>query len=405
MLNHLDIVKDVFPQEISTKRNNMSQRSSAFDSQQQTITNQDVVKVISGTYSGKSGSVLHIMKGNVWIHSNNHLKNGGVMVIRGRNCKLAGSAAAGSTSNASKANADLNRALGRQTAIGEGSLSTQQIQTFRPGGGTGFGKDPIIGKTVKIIKGGYKGYLAQVVEVTPTKYAVELLARVKKMMIDKTKCKVVGDKFGAFDKSSGESREKYAREGTVLEDVSTPFLTAETPSHYGSETPMHGSLGNETPMHDGGQTPGGDDIFKPNERDRLDRQKEEEKRAAERSQLQLQQQQAAFETYQQQQQQQDALLASQQAMAATLQQSYGGVQPGAYPGQYPQGTMGGYAQSGMGYAQPGMPPPAFGMQAGNIVSPRLTPFILSPAFSSITYECTDITLLSIIITTHHCHFS
>jgi transcription elongation factor SPT5 len=292
VINHSNIIKDLYPQDLVAKRNMMSKKSSAFDKVQHTIACGDQVKVVTGEYTGKSGAVKHIMRGNLWIHSNNHLKNSGVMVIRGRECLLAGGPGGGSTNKA------VTGALGSTGAgAAVAGMAGQQIKTFNltsggdGGGGGGFNRDPSIGKTVKIIKGSYKGMLGQVCGVSPTEYSVDLLARVKKMMILKTKCKIVGDRNGSFvttafggaaaGTAASTARPQGAEVVGPMADIATPFLTSETPVHMGAETPLHSGMGNETPMHAGGD--GVDDIFNVNERDReqrLRRQQEDSRAAA-----------------------------------------------------------------------------------------------------------------------------
>merc|ERR1711871_740326 len=247
-------------------------------------------KIVSGEYTGKSGAVKHIMRGNLWIHSNNHLKNSGIMVIRGRECLLAGGAGGGSATNKA-----VSTALGTSGAnVQVPGMAGAQIKTFNltsggtGGGGGGFSKDPAIGKTLKVIKGSYKGLLAQCVGVTPTQYSIELLARVKRMMIDKAKCKIVGDKNGSYVQGSfgsttttggmagadASGRSRGPELAGPMADISTPFLTADTPMHMGAETPLHS--GNETPLH-GDATPARvDDIFTVTDRDKEAQQRKEQ---------------------------------------------------------------------------------------------------------------------------------
>ena len=259
VINHSNIVKDLHPQDLVAKRNMMSKKSTAFDKVQHTISCGDQVKITAGEYNGKSGSVKHIMRGNLWVHSNNHLKNSGIMVIRGRECLLAG----GGGSGGGATNKAISTALGTSGAnVQVPGMAGAQIKTFNftsggagGGGGGGFSKDPTIGKTIKIIKGSYKGLLAQCVGVTPTQYSVELLARVKRMMIDKAKCKIVGDKNGSYVQGSFGSAATGATDSSgrprgpdlagPMADISTPFLTSDTPMHMGAETPLHS--GSETP--------------------------------------------------------------------------------------------------------------------------------------------------------------
>eukprot|EP00605_Chrysophyceae_sp_TOSAG23-4_P002419 GSChrysophyteH1.ASY1.ANO1.2678.1 assembled CDS len=257
VLNHMNVVKDVYPQDITSKRNAQSSKQSAFDSSQTSISPGDIVKVVGGQdYIGKTGTVKHIMRGNLWIHSNNHLKNAGIMAIRGRSCVLAGSNSVASSSA---------RASNMSGIQGGLNIATTQ------GGNRGFSKDAAIGKTVKIIRGGFKGFLAQVTDATATHFTVELLARVKKIMIERSKCKEVGNKDGAYDKTAigGVGQTRNSDEVNLLADTATPFLTAETPMHMqGGETPAH-LVGESTPFI-GGETPRGqsDEMWKVNDRDK-----------------------------------------------------------------------------------------------------------------------------------------
>jgi hypothetical protein len=173
--------------------------------------------------------------------------------VRGRSCVLAGT----------------NSAHGGTSRTMQTQPSVPIAMTAGPGSKFG-GKDAAVGKTVKILKGAYKGFLANVISATPTTFTLELLARVRKIVIDRVKCKEVGDKDGAFDKTAigGVGATSTGDIVGPMLDIGTPFLTADTPMHMqGSETPMF-NVGNETP-YAGNETPGrSDDIWKVNENDR-----------------------------------------------------------------------------------------------------------------------------------------
>ena len=132
-------------------------------------------------------------------------------------------------------------------------------------------KDPLVGKTIKIIKGSHKGMLAQVIDVSNKGMLhVELLAQMKKISVERERTKEVGDSKGSFE----SDKRDLVSGGYIGSDSipDTPFLTAETPRHYvGGETPVH-PTGSETPMHGyGDQTPGrddDDDVWNVSERDR-----------------------------------------------------------------------------------------------------------------------------------------
>jgi transcription elongation factor SPT5 len=119
-----------------------------------------------------------------------------------------------------------------------------------------FSADPdIVGKTVRITKGQYKGELAQVVDATGTHFSVELLSKMRKVMVEKEKTVLVGDKGGSLDPEKRAQRHPGGMDPRMgpFGIPATPFLTAETPHGIGGETPR--MLGNETPML-GGETPG-----------------------------------------------------------------------------------------------------------------------------------------------------
>ena len=169
------------------------------------------------------------MKGVFWLHSNLHLKNSGIFVTRGRLCVLAGS--------------KLNN------TTGGGSNQQQKIMPI-PTHNRRFGKDDCIGKTLRITKGEYKGHLGQIFESDGEKYKVELLSKMKKITIEKSKTVIIGDKEGSLEKD---------RRSEGIFDVSqavpsTPFYTQDTPHYFATNATPH-YTGNETPGP-GGMTPG-----------------------------------------------------------------------------------------------------------------------------------------------------
>ena len=181
------------------------------------------------------------MNGCFWLHSNNHLKNSGVFVIRGRHCVLSGRTKVSSLGNTAL------------TSLGSKAAASANQPNHKAA------RDPMVGKTVKIIKGGFKGFLAQVIDATADKYTVELLARIKKIVIEKVKCKEVGDKDGSFATKSS---------GGMGGGLGISLAGAETP-HMGGQTPMNGSAtpaqnGNETPLHGDSDSAGG---FRPRQED------------------------------------------------------------------------------------------------------------------------------------------
>jgi transcription elongation factor SPT5 len=131
----------------------------------------------------------------------------------------------------------------RGVAAVDGSVSpfaTPMSQVRGPaGGGRGKGQDSLIGKTVRIQAGQWKGYLGTVSDATATHVQVELHSRLKKVMVVRERVAVVGDKFGA------------------TEEVNHNDMLGGPAGFAGAATPMHGGMGGiggATPMH-GGATP------------------------------------------------------------------------------------------------------------------------------------------------------
>ena len=103
--------------------------------------------------------------------------------------------------------------------------------------------DGLIGKTVRIQAGNWKGYLGTVCDATPQHVQVELHSRLKKVMVVRERVVVAGDKFGATDNA----------DRTIM-DVPGAIVAPTTPFVAGGATPMHGGAtplhGGATPMHD-----------------------------------------------------------------------------------------------------------------------------------------------------------
>jgi hypothetical protein len=276
VINHLGVVKDVVPQEIRSKLNHVSLRNKSFDGYSNSFGVGDTLSVISGTVHLKlTGTVKHINKGNVWLHSNHYLKNSGIFVIKGRNCMLVGgsSSGGGNTGGMGMGNNNSNSYNAYAGGNSVGSSSQQSTPSAgisqrytgggggnaggRGGGGRGRGdtRNNEIGTTVRIIKGGFKGHLGQIVDVTSSHYSIEMLTKLKKVVIPKKDTIPVGNRYGSYEKSNsmpsmipggigGQPGPEFGMGGGM--GSSTPFLSAPTPIHLlGSETPA--LFGNETP--------------------------------------------------------------------------------------------------------------------------------------------------------------
>lgn len=262
VINHMGNVRDVLPMELLGKRNTFSQRSTGFDIQQNVISVGDTVKVTSGLHAKLSGTVKQMMKGTLWLHSNFYHRDSGIFVVKTRNCVVSGGNAvtpALSAGYKGVLNTPVHPAAG-------GSVSVQGVAAVGAGAmgrggsnnagnrGAG-GRDWMVGKTVRITKGGFKGLLAQVVDATPTHYSVELLAKLKKIVVERNNTVYVGDEKGSLEKANQRGGPVVAPGDLGMMSAATPYLTSATPLHHmGNETPRF-TLGGETPMVYGDATP------------------------------------------------------------------------------------------------------------------------------------------------------
>lgn len=161
---------------------------------------------------------------------------------------------------------------------GAGAMGTPRESPFStPSSQAGLGPnkgdrdDSLMGKTVRIQAGQWKGYLGSVSHTTATHVQVELHSRLKKVMVVKERVHVIGDKFGATGEN-GDVGNGFAMAPMSFMGGATPMHGGATPIHggatpmYGGATPMHGGA---TPSRDsyGGSTPShrgiSDDVWKP----------------------------------------------------------------------------------------------------------------------------------------------
>ena len=134
----------VRPQAIQRRKEN--RQAMALDSEQNTIQQKDIVKVIDGPHSGRQGEIKHLYRNFAFLSSRMMMENGGIFVCNTRQLVLAGGSKGG----------------GGRGGQGEGG--------GRVGGGGGFGRGggrmghesrdrDLIGQTIKVTQGSYKGHM------------------------------------------------------------------------------------------------------------------------------------------------------------------------------------------------------------------------------------------------------
>jgi len=265
VINNHGIAREARPEELRGKRNKASDRAVALDVQANQIRCGDSVTIVEGPHKGKVATIKRMSRAQLFLYSQFKSEHSGIFVVRSRSCVLTGGTKSRSAGGANP---------------GASPMSTPGFNTPQSDNGRGPLRgerdESLMGKTVRIQAGQWKGYLGTVSHTTATHVQVELHSRLKKVMVVKERVHVVGDKFGATENDD-------ATNGMTAN--ATPFMGAMTPMHggatplHGGATPMHGgatpsydSFGGSTPSHSGASGVS-DDIWRPG--GSLDREEEE----------------------------------------------------------------------------------------------------------------------------------
>ena len=125
----------------------------------------------------------------------------------------------------------------------------------------------LIGQTVRISQGPYKGYVGIVKDATESTCKVELHAKCQTINVDRNR--IVPTTYAILSLVEKRrmtihfvllfflslvSRNVPRQVGEMSHHFTTPLHGSQTPSYaaFGSRTPM---IGNQTPIHDGSRTP------------------------------------------------------------------------------------------------------------------------------------------------------
>jgi len=239
--------KLIYVKHQSVKQKRDTRRAISLDSEQNQIQVKDHVEVIDGLHSGMKGEIRHLYRNYAFIHSRLLMENGGIFVCKTRHLSLAGgSKSAASTNNYNTLPPYMSPRISSpmHPSVGDRSFSGTK-------GGRNKSDLELIGKTIKITQGTYKGYIGIVKDAIGSTARVELHSSCQTITVDKTRIEVVGATSG--QRTGGLSN--YAR---------TPRFGSQTPSYdLGSRTP---GRGNQTPLHDPSRTPmhGGSSVWDPN---------------------------------------------------------------------------------------------------------------------------------------------
>ncbi|XP_074337491.1 putative transcription elongation factor SPT5 homolog 1 [Apium graveolens] len=226
----------------------IERKNSAQDRSKNIIAVKDVVKILEGPSKGKEGPVEHIFKGILFIYDRHHLEHAGYICVKSQSCILVGG----------RANGDRNGNPSLRFAPKTPHRVPQWPRRIPRGGqqmnsvgriGGGRGHQSLIGTTIRVRPGSFKGCIGVIKEVKAQTVLVELEAQMKIVTVNR-------DAIVETVTSSTLSREK-PRYGAGSE---TPLHPSRTPMHP-YMTPMRDS--GATPIHDGMRTPVRDRAWNP----------------------------------------------------------------------------------------------------------------------------------------------
>lgn len=234
--------REVTDQEI--QRVLQSGRSAALDKEKNHITPGEMVSVVEGTYQGQTGTIKHLYRSCVFLHNNKMTSDSGIFVCKSRQLVLAGSKAKSTLTANSLVNPTQTRAQQQRGPPRAGGPNASFADRQK--------SNDMVGKTVKIKRGLYKGYLGMIVDESEHKVKIEIHSKHITTEVDKAHIIIAGTR-------TGQIMDHPRTNATPLVGATpmgqTPLAGSMTPMNA-MGTPMHPSSGNATPMQS--YTPAGD---------------------------------------------------------------------------------------------------------------------------------------------------
>ena len=231
VLNMKGQVVTVKPQAVVKKRD--MKRTIALDSDQSPIQVKDHVICEGQKHSGIQGEIKHLYRNYAFLHSRMVLENGGIFVCKTSDLKLSGGKRAinqfnsiGGASPTPFMSPRITSPKHPSSGNNAGGLPGSSITNRGSFGGGKGGRNrsdfQLIGKTIRINQGTYKGYIGIVKDSIESTCRVELHSSCQTITVDKSRICVVG--------ANGQA--------TSSGNLST----------YNNKTPMYGS---KTPLSSG----------------------------------------------------------------------------------------------------------------------------------------------------------
>eukprot|EP01130_Rhizamoeba_saxonica_P008633 TRINITY_DN3490_c0_g1_i1.p1 TRINITY_DN3490_c0_g1~~TRINITY_DN3490_c0_g1_i1.p1 ORF type:complete len:793 (-),score=202.52 TRINITY_DN3490_c0_g1_i1:48-2426(-) len=151
-------------QEIIRKKH--ARHMSAYDSNKESISAGDAVKIVRGDFQGQEGNIKHIFRHVAFVHSRSYKKNNGVFAVDAKFCNLKGTSS-------------------RHLALGRRGHRSSQKSLSRPRAhrNTRRKNSLFLHKTVQLNRGQWKGYLGLVKDTTDKQCTVELQTNAQRITV------------------------------------------------------------------------------------------------------------------------------------------------------------------------------------------------------------------------------
>ncbi|KAF9280240.1 transcription elongation factor spt5 [Mortierella alpina] len=228
VLDQSGLTREVEPHLITQKRD--SSRAIATDGEGNSIQDGDSVREMGG--SMREGKILHVFRTFAFCYNREYMENAGVFV---QSTRLLVSMASKSRSQPGMRLDTMNPAMMNMNRGGFNNRGGRGGGMMMMGRGRG-GRDPLIDKTVTIIRGPHKGYLGIVKDASDLTARVELHTNCRIITVEKAKLAITN------------------ANGTTTPVSSMPDMSApSTPraGNYGG----YGGYGGMTPVRSGDMTP------------------------------------------------------------------------------------------------------------------------------------------------------
>ncbi|NXX22414.1 SPT5H factor, partial [Podargus strigoides] len=211
---------------------------------------------------GREGEIRHLFRGFAFLHCKKLVENGGMFVCKTRHLVLAGGSKPRDVTNFTVGSfAPMSPRIsspmhpsgaGQRGGFGGGGVSR----------GRGRRDNDLIGQTVRISQGPYKGYIGVVKDATESTARVELHSTCQTISVDRQRLTTVGSRRPGGMTSAYGRTPMYGSQTPMYGSGSrTPMYGSQTPLHDGDRTPHYGS---QTPLHDGSRTPAQSGAWDPN---------------------------------------------------------------------------------------------------------------------------------------------